>query len=390
MNVKVRWNMKREEILALHTNKIWLGSDSYWRTYIDDGKGRKLVKKVKREGIDDAIVLNYKKKNKKEKTTFDDCYWHWRSVQDKMVSDNTSYKYDTDYKRFFSDTKFANKDIKKITEEDIKVFIVDLVKNKKLCKRACKRLYWYINSVFLSAQINRLIENDPVKFLKAKQFYKYCTEPKKDINRVLVSDEDMSLLYKRFDKDHILKKNYITTYAVQFASLTGMRVGEIAALRWDCIFDDYILIDKSEKHNRKTNKYSIEQTKNKKERKFPLTDEIRDLLAEIYVRETEYGYLCEWVFANESGRIHCLQISSCAQAKCRQIGIAKKGIHAYRRTLNSKMKCAGVPTTVAAAILGHTEEVNEEYYTFDVTTMEEKQKIISEINKNTISENKNE
>lgn len=43
--------------------------------------------------------------------------------------------------------------------------------------------------------------------------------------------------------------------------------------------------------------------------------------------------------------------------KCEQAGISVKSIHALRRTLNSKMKCRGVSSTVAASLLGHTEEV---------------------------------
>ena len=54
----------------------------------------------------------------------------------------------------------------------------------------------------------------------------------------------------------------------------------------------------------------------------------------------------------------------------------KKSIHAIRRTLNSNMKCAGVSGTVAVSLLGHTEKVNEENYTYDVSSMEEKSKFM--------------
>lgn len=40
------------------------------------------------------------------------------------------------------------------------------------------------------------------------------------------------------------------------------------------------------------------------------------------------------------------------------------------------MKCNGVSTTVAASLLGHTEEVNEKYYTFDITDLAYKTKIM--------------
>ena len=44
------------------------------------------------------------------------------------------------------------------------------------------------------------------------------------------------------------------------------------------------------------------------------------------------------------------------------------------------MRCRGVSSTVAASILGHSRMVNEQYYTFDVTGIAEKAKILEEIN----------
>ena len=65
----------------------------------------------------------------------------------------------------------------------------------------------------------------------------------------------------------------------------------------------------------------------------------------------------------------------------KQVGIDEKGIHAYRKTLNSKMRCDGVSSTVAASLLGHTKEVNEQYYTFDITSLREKADIITRLSR---------
>ena len=152
-------------------------------------------------------------------------------------------------------------------------------------------------------------------------------------------------------------------------------------MTWDSIYDNFILIDKSEKFNRKTKEYYVAETKNKKVRKFPLTDEIKSLFDKNKRVEMENGYLSKWVFSNEDGRVHAPVISSCVKNKCRQLGIEEKGIHAFRRTLNSKMRCNNVPAVVASEIMGHTEAVNEEYYTYDITDMDTKKNIVSQINR---------
>ena len=49
------------------------------------------------------------------------------------------------------------------------------------------------------------------------------------------------------------------------------------------------------------------------------------------------------------------------------------------------MKCAGVPTVIAASLLGHTEQVNEKYYTFDIEDIKNKATIVAHLNKEMIS-----
>ena len=83
------------------------------------------------------------------------------------------------------------------------------------------------------------------------------------------------------------------------------------------------------------------------------------------------------VFSDVDGRVHARKISECI----RNMTMTKefehtKSIHAIRRTLNSNLRSNGVPVTVAAALLGHTERVNEENYTYDVSSIHEKMKII--------------
>lgn len=373
---------KRIEILERHKYKVWQGKDKKWRTYLPKQDGeRQLVKRSTRESIEDVIIAFYEEGNlKKDVVTFETAYLRWRSVQDELVSPNTVAKYKSDYRRYFEGQEFVQKEIKKITVEDIKLFVCRTIKGQGLCKEACKMLFGYISRTFESAVINKNIQKNPMDGLKVKDFYKYCQQSKKDAQSRLISEEDMFKLYQQFREDYKNIPSYIPTYAVEFASLTGMRVGEIAALTWDCIQDSGILVKQSEKYDRQKKVYYIDATKNEKERLFPLTKEIRELLEQVKRVEERNGFLCEWVFANENGRINAPTISSCSKNKCRQLGIPEKGIHAYRRTLNSKIRYSGVSATVAASLMGHSEAVNNEYYTYDVTGLEEKMRIVESIN----------
>lgn len=63
-----------------------------------------------------------------------DVYEHWIEIQKEFVTDNTLYKYSTDRTRYFEKKEFTEKEIEKMTEEDIKVFIVRTVKDQNLQK----------------------------------------------------------------------------------------------------------------------------------------------------------------------------------------------------------------------------------------------------------------
>ena len=364
---------RRQEALRHHKNSIWQGTDGNWWTHIkEDGKLKK-VKRKNKEDLERVIAEHYFNINKK---TFLSCYQHWRSVQDQTVSHSTVARYNTDFKRFFEDEPFIKQDIKKLNEEKIKLFIIDSINKKKLCKKATKTLFGYIHNTILSAIINGHIKSDTMQYMAAKNFYKYCVERKIDMDKKIVSPEDMQKFYDNLYEGYQKNPEYIPAYAVEMAMLTGMRVGELSALRWDCITDTYILVDKSEKFDRITKEYFVDTTKNGKSRIFPLTDEVKDLLARIKRTEMAKGFFCEWVFADANGRIHASVISSCVKNRCRMIGITERGIHAFRRTLNSRLRCSGVSATVAAALLGHTEDVNERYYTFDISSLADKTKVV--------------
>lgn len=338
-SVEEKIEMKqRSRILKQHPYSIWEGKNGYWYTYFqpDEECKRKLVKKKTQKDLEDMLVKLYCGTDEKHNITFGEMYYKWREMQDKLVSDNTISKYDTDYQRYFANQEFTNLEIERITEETVKVFICKTVKEQTLCKKACKTLFGYVKNVIKSALINKVLYENPIEYLEAKQFYKYCTEKKKSPEQRVVSDFDMKRLYERFQKDYDRKPDYIPTYAVELATLTGMRVGELSALKWEDIHETYIFISKSEKYNRIEKKYYIDQTKNKEDRKFPVSEEIRNLLDRVKKAEIRSGYVCEWVFANQNGRIHAPVISSCLKNKCRQIGMEEKGIHAFRRTVTPK------------------------------------------------------
>lgn len=370
---------KRKEILEKHPYSIWKGKDGKWYTYLPDKeKGRILKKRVTKELIEDDIVDYYYNEEKTRLISFNEYFFRYTELKKEIVSSNTYERYKADHKRYFEGTEFDSSDITKITSEQIDLFIIKRTKELNLKKKAMKAMYGYIQAVFLSARINRVISENPCDFINKVNYYlKYCQVDMYSIDKRTISKEQMKLLKEQFEFDYRYKPEYIPTYAVEFASLTGMRVGEIAALSWEDINDDVIIVNKEEIYERSTNTYYIaDYTKNRKPRIIPLTDEIKNHLKRIHNIEESLGYIGKYVFSDKNGRVSKRRIGECARNKSIQIGIDVKSIHSYRRTLNSAMKIQGASSVVASSILGNTETVNDNYYTYDITDIQHKKEAL--------------
>lgn len=368
---------KRKELLEKHPYKIWEGKDGYWRTYIPDGNGRKLIKKKEQKDIEKVVIKYWKTKSI---SLFSDRFLVWIDRQKKCGrTDNTIDKYESDYKRFFHGDKIENMPIQEITEEDLSEFIKRILTQKEIPYRALKSMFGYMNGIFEKSKIDKLIVENPCKYVDLPLFRQYCTEknPKTAKERT-VSNEQKKVLINKIHLNNE-KADNIARYAVELSVYTGMRVGELSGLKWEDVdFENKILIIiHSEKYNRKTGEYYISTTKNDKIRTFPITDEIKDVLERVKKCELINGWLSEFVFSDSNGRVHTRRISCCA----RNMTMTKefdhtKSIHALRRTLNSNLRCNGVSSTVAASLLGHTKEVNENNYTYDITSIADKAEIV--------------
>ncbi len=266
--------------------------------------------------------------------------------------------------------------VDEITEIELSEYLTRLLDSDTVVYwRALKDLFGYINGVFKKAMRDRIITENPCDYVDLPLFRSKCTPDREKTaeERTLSGDERKALLYKINDSSNV------ASMAVELSLYTGMRVGELAALKWEDINLEHrtIRICRSEKNSRLKKERYISSTKNDKIRVIPLTDDMARVLRKVKEFEFKNGWLGEYVFQDDRGRVYASRISDCAVNNTTTAEFHnKKSIHAIRRTLNSNMKCAGVSGTVAASLLGHTEKVNEENYTYDMSSMEEKSKFM--------------
>lgn len=376
-------SMKQDRYLAMHPYSITHSADGYYRTYLpaDDGK-RKQIKKKSKSDLE-KVVIDYW--TKRSPTSFKERYAVWVDRQKlKGVSDNTIYKYQTDYARFLKGKKIEKRDVRTIDEEYLELFFNELLSEKEVPYRALKALFGYLKGVFDKSIRDGLIESNPCLKIDLPLYKRRCEQAivKMPEERTF-SQSEKNRLINSLNKKRKERPDDVLPYAVELALYTGMRVGELSGLMWNDIdeVNKRIIIRHSEKLNRLTNTFYISTPKNGKTRIFPLTIEIAELLKKIKNVEEKYGYLTEFVFSNADGRIHARVISGYMKRRTSNEGFTNpKSIHTARRTLNSELLASGTPRTMCCAMIGNTERVNEEYYTYDVSSTSEKMEIVTRIN----------
>lgn len=367
---------KRKSYLEQHPYKVWFGTDGFWHTYLPKGDGRQAVKRKNKASIENAIIQYWENNSSYH---FKECFNAWIERQKVCGrSANTVYKYKTDYKRFFENYPIEHMNICDITDSVLGAHILATLKEKPITYKALKGIFGYVNGMFDKCVKDKLIkpENNPCLYIDLPLYRQYCVQNKvKSAAERTLSDTEMRALKRNINITTFKKPNYIPQYAVELSMYTGMRAGELSALRWEDIDfkSNSITICRSEKHNRESGEYFIASTKNYLVRVYPITPDISKILNTVKEIELNNGWLGEFVFMNEKGRIHACAISSCAKRKTSTKEFYNtKSVHAIRRTVNSRLRCMGVSATVASSLLGHTEEVNNKNYTYDITPLETK------------------
>ncbi|MCP1102004.1 integrase [Aequitasia blattaphilus] len=305
----------------------------------------------------------------------------WRAIKDLELSGNSIYKYNTDCKRFFNETDFSETPINQINENTIRLFILKTIKEQGLCKETCRKFFSYIKNVIRYARIEKIIIDNPIEFLEPKDFTKHCEEIEKPVETRYYSDSELAIIIKGLYKYYEYIPLYMPPYAIELAIYTGMRVSELSTLRWSDISDISISINKSAKHNRLKNEFSIGKTKTKKSRVYPVDEQITALLTRIRDVQENHSILCDWVFTDGNGDyVRARNITDCMTRLCKEYNLNSGGITKLRKTASSDLQNSGTSKTIVASMLGHTTEVNEMYYTYDTSNLSEKQMVIQNRN----------
>lgn len=357
------------------------GKDKRWTVYLrDKDNKRKIIRKNTKEEVQEAALQCLMRWDRNESTITVGDYWEkWYNFKldhNRNLKSMSKTKFVSDRKKFLDGTAFAEMPIQKVKAKDIEDYLCEQVKANDLSvKRTCQ-LAGYIRGIFKVAYRDEVIKNEVWPKVDLQNIvYPCCIRKRtvKDSDKIL-SDTQIYKIKKAI-KDHLVKHpDYILDYGILIALNTGMRAGELVALRWDHISNACIYVTDSERrisNGDGTQSYEIGPTKNYKERKVPISSDLAYVLDELrsYYKEKEID--SPYVLYTEKGRPNAGSLEKDATRRGKDAEIeGGLTIHRIRRTVASRLNRVFDRATVSH-ILGHTEEVDLNHYDFDTEKEEE-------------------
>lgn len=370
-------NMVKKEILKRHPNKIWLGTDGKWKTHIPDKSkksGRDLLRKNSKEELENAIVAFYKgideaKKKREENTkvtlrSFFPDYMKYKRLHSK--SDATLARMHYYWKRYYENDPIVDIPVIQLSSFQLDEWVHQVVKDNHM-KR--KEFYNMANIIKLSYTLMKeknIIPENTYEKVKIETKIFAPSKKKEDKTQVFLTNEKQKIideLYRRF-------YNNTTSTAplgVIFTFETGLRIGELAAVKFSDISNGHIHIQRQEVRTFDVNS-SVECHKSGVEvvdyaktaegdRHVYLTKEALSILELVKRFNLKNGETNDsWIFIEKNERIHAACFSSRIADSCKAVGMPQKSMHKIRKTFISTLIDGGVNINEVRKQVGHADE----------------------------------
>ena len=371
--------MKRDLILKKHTAKIWQGTgkDTRWKTHVPPDN--KIIARKTREELLDYLADYYSGqiKNTPDFCTVETLYPEWLDYKSLHTDASTTIRrLDDDWRRFYTGTEITTIPVKELTKLQLDIWAHQIVKDNHLTKKQYYNMVTIMKQVLLYAVDKGIIAESPFKDVKVSpKLFQYVPKQKSDTQVFLLEDQQEIIkeAYKDFEK-----RQETSALAIILLFATGMRVGEIVALKYSDVEEKHLYIQRMEVKVHQKNDdgswgkrgYDIaDHTKSPAGmRKVFLTQEARAVLKLIKESNYKNGYSDTegYMFLNKKGRIQEGSIDRKLRTLCRRIGIEEKSPHKIRKTYISTLIDQGVNLNTIREMVGHEDErVTLKNYCFD-------------------------
>ena len=361
---------EKKKYLEMHTNSVWQGKNGYWYTTLPatEEHGRKMVRRLNKEDLEEVIVDHYrgKIKNPTIRKIFEE--WITEKKQWEEINQTTVDRYKGDFERFFGDTSFPNLKIDIVTED----YLESLIKNNIVQKQLTSKGYSNMKTILIG--IMKYAKRKKYTYFSVSAFFGDLQISKKAFRRPekkkQVFTEEEAEMVIEWLKEH----PSVANYGILLVFQTGLREGELAALKYEDVDGCILNVRRQEVRYKDENGVMVNEVvpyakTEAGERGVILTDNALETIKKIR-RLNPFG---EYMMMQDGKKIHKISFNDYLYKACDALGIERRSMHKIRKTYGTMLIDSGADDSTVMEQMGHSDiATTRKFYYFSNKSQAEK------------------
>lgn len=311
-------------------------------------------------------------------TIIDLCYSHLKyQIENGMLKSKSIDRRECTIENQIRGYDLAFMQIQAVTAVEIETHVNKLLAEKKVGQSSIAKTVDVLNAAFDWAIRRGDLDKNPVHIIKPelkKKIMKLSYKGANEADVAVLSDEEMALFVNEAMALHGNgNEKYSAGNYCLLLLYTGLRVGEMLALRWKDWEGEVLVIEKSISMVKNRNKKSVDDnnyiplegsTKNQKARIIQLTNEAKWILKRI--RDNRKVFEQEdLIVVTRTGKLNTASnLEHRLKVIFNNAGLkdVKGGLHILRKTFATRMYENGARVEEIAAYIGDLESTTRKYY----------------------------
>lgn len=283
-------------------------------------------------------------------------YPEWKEFKAIHTAETYATRLESDWKKYYANSQLVDKRIRDLTRVELDEWIHKLIREHNMTKTMYYNVSLIIRQCLDYAVESGIIEENVFRKVKVdskRMFRKVCK--KKDSTQVYAKDEVL-LIFGEAWKDFRNSKRLVyrlAPLAVMFQFLTGLRIGELCAVKFADIENGYLNVSRMLQRDRDK---VVEHTKSYSDRAVLLPQTALEIINTAKAYQDEHNCKSEFVFSTTKHPLSYREVNLLLRRYCKRLDILYRSSHKSRKTYISSLIDAGININSVRSYAGHADE----------------------------------
>lgn len=366
---------KRKEILSRHKYHIWQGKNGFWYTYLDKDGVKKLTKRTTKEAVEDAIIDHV---GVELSETIEQVFHEWNDwkVNCEKIEKSTHLRNQQCFYRHFK--TFGKRKLCRVPPEEFTEFLEEQLVKFHMTAKSFSTLKAIVRGFLKRARKRHIISWSVENMLadmdiSDRDFKQVHKEPEQEVFDVDEMKMMMTYLIENQDPKNL---------AILLMFVSGMRIGEVVALKPEDVGDKTIHVHRTETCYKDAKGKFIYEVRDRPKTQSGFRTVVVPETYEWVLRKIKLlNPFGEWVFLSDNGeRMKECMVERRLEVLCAKLGMINKSPHKIRKTYVSILLDENIDARLVMDQVGHASiTVSERNYHRNRKTTQKKQDMLSRI-----------